>query len=55
MSLRDVERAMEVIMWFYSNAKLIDEVIEDGNSGNERGCEKSSGGQMNAVRPVISF
>ena len=55
VSLRDVERAMEVIMWFYSNSELIDEVIKKGNSRNERRPKKSKGNQMNAVRLVITL
>ena len=38
--MRDVERAMTVIMWFYSNSQLIDQVIEDGDSA--RGADSDS-------------
>jgi hypothetical protein len=30
--LRDVERAMKVIIWFYSNSELINWVIGDGDN-----------------------
>ena len=34
--MRDVERAMKVIVWFYTNSELIDEVIgEEGNGRDE--------------------
>ena len=43
VSLRDVERAMKVIVWFYSNSELIDEVIrEEGNDKDEDSSEESS-------------
>ena len=29
VSLRDVERAMKVIMWFHANSELIQQVMED--------------------------
>ena len=43
VSLRDVERAMKVIMWFYSNSKLIDEVIKnEDTSRDEDSCRRIS-------------
>ncbi|CAB4040909.1 Hypothetical predicted protein, partial [Paramuricea clavata] len=50
VSLRDVERAMKVIVWFYSNSELIDQVIgdednvrdEDNDSSEESSEEESS-------------
>jgi hypothetical protein len=35
VSLRDVERAMKVIMWFYSNSKLIQPVMEDDDNASD--------------------
>ena len=40
VSLRDVERAMKVIIWFYSNSELINWVIGDGDNVRDN---KSSG------------
>ena len=34
--MRDVERAMKVIMWFYTNSKLIDEVIREESNGGDK-------------------
>ena len=41
MSLRDVERAMKVIMWFYSNSELIQRVIKDDDSSRNIDSESS--------------
>ncbi|CAB4032969.1 Hypothetical predicted protein, partial [Paramuricea clavata] len=50
VSLRDVERAMKVIVWFYSNSALIDQVIGDeynvrdeDNESSEESSEEESG------------
>ena len=48
--MRDVERAMKVIVWFYSNSELINQVIgdednvkdEDDDSSEESSEEESS-------------
>ena len=42
MSLRDVERAMKVIMWFYSNSELIQLVMEDdANASDDEDSDSS--------------
>ena len=41
VSLRDVERAMKVIMWFYSNSELIHRVIEESTNAGNEGRESS--------------
>lgn len=35
VSLRDVERAMKVIAWFYSNSELLNRTIGNANSFGE--------------------
>ena len=40
--MRDVERAMKVITWFYSNSNLIVGVIEDGVTVAEESSEDES-------------
>ena len=43
VSLRDVERAMEVILWFHSNSDLISQVIDgEDNDGDDDSEEESS-------------
>lgn len=44
MSLRDVERAMKVITWFYSNSELIIRVIKDEVTVSEESSEDESDG-----------
>ena len=41
VSLRDVERAMKVIMWFYSNSELIQRVIKDNDSSRNEDSDSS--------------
>ena len=63
VSLRDVERAMKVIMWFYTNSELIDEVIgEEGHDTNEDSCGESSKNEnedsddeLEQAKPVRTF
>jgi hypothetical protein len=41
VSLRDVERAMKVIIWFYSNSELINWVIGDGDNVRDQDNKSS--------------
>ena len=41
--MRDVERAMKVITWFYSNSELIARVVEEDDNGAEESSEDESG------------
>ena len=40
--MRDVERAMKVIVWFHTNSELIDEVIREEGKGRDEVCSEDS-------------
>ena len=57
VSLRDVERAMKVIMWFYSNSELIDRAIHDDDNADEDSdsSEESSNEDVQKIEQVKFF
>ena len=58
VSLRDVERAMKVIIWFHSNSELINLVIGDeDNESSEESSEDESDENNDDVEQVeqVSF
>ena len=56
VSLRDVERAMKVIMWFYTHSKLIDEVVrEEGHDTGEEQGKPVRTWEMAGKNVMVSF